>query len=1098
MVVAKEPHPNDIAGGRRRLIVAPSALAEGGSATVTVVPAEAPFATDQTVTLAFASHDTDADAVAPGADYTLSVGGTTLRHRNRTLANDPVFTSPQPHYDLTLPAGWTAITATVTAVDDDEVECYAMFYLLAFRDGALFNGKPMGSDTLTIKKSDQRPQLDSAVIDGNTVTLTFSRALRHVRQPPDTHPYDLYPARLYFWLYTGLERPSYNRHGVPRPRPDQYAETFSLSGRQVVLTFAEPVAADETVWVVYDQLSKYAPLGDGSGGNCGRAVSSFIREATNATPASAHLGATDDAPAMLVADAEAREGRGATLDFAVTLDPAATASVAVDYATRDGTATAGTDYEAASGRLVFEPGRTRKTVSVPLVDDDEADDGETFTLRLYDVSGAHLVDAEAVGTIRNTESPTADEPPPPASLTANFEGLPAEHDGASPFTFLLRFSEPPAVSFRTLRDQSFQVAGGTVQRARRVDGRNDLREIHVAPSSYGEVTVTLAGGRACHAAGGICTADGRRLANTLSATIPGPAAITVADAWVREGTAATIDFTVTLDRTAHGAVTAGADYTATSGTLIFTPGETEQTVTVTVLDDAHDEGEETFTLHLSNATGAALADAAATGTIANRDPLPRAWLARFGRTVAGHVLEAVGERLAAPRAASQVTIGGHRLSRTARAATAAETREAYQRFWEERMRGARRWEQPRTIELDGLVAGSSFNLSATAPGAHEDESADGGRWSVWGRGAWSRFEGSDRHLSLNGTVLTATAGADYERGRLLTGLAVAYSSGDGSFHHSAAPDSGTLKTTLLGVHPYLRLTLHEHLAVWGLFGYAVAGELTLDRAAADPVETGAGMLMGAFGARGTLLPAAATGGFELVATADALLLRMRSEAAADLTATTAEVQRLRLLLRASQRAVPLVGGLLTPDVEVGGRYDGGDAESGAGLVVGGSLRYAQPAWGLTLTAGGKGLLRHESGAFREWGAGGSLRLDPGTPGRGVALRVDPSWGTTGGITAATLWALPDAARLAAPAPAQPQPGARIAAELSYGLDAPGGNGALTPYAGVALADGGTLTWRLGGRLSIDPGLSLSLEGSRGEHAGKAPEHRLELRGTVRY
>lgn len=54
------------------------------------------------------------------------------------------------------------------------------------------------------------------------------------------------------------------------------------------------------------------------------------------------------------------------------------------------------------------------------------------------------------------------------------------------------------------------------------------------------------------------------------------------------------------------------------------------------------------------------------------------------------------------------------------------------------------------------------------------------------------------------------------------------------------------------------------------------------------------------------------------------------------------------------------------------------------------------------------------------------------------------------------------------------------------------------HAGVERAAGGTPAWRLGGRLSIDPGLSLSLEGSRGEDAGKAPEHRLELRGTLRY
>ena len=68
-----------------------------------------------------------------------------------------------------------------------------------------------------------------------------------------------------------------------------------------------------------------------------------------------------------------------------------------------------------------------------------------------------------------------------------------------------------------------------------------------------------------------------------------------------------------------------------------------------VLDDAHDEGEETFTLTLSNPSAERLTDDEATGTIENRDPLPKALLARFGRTAAVHVVEHVEERLQAPR-----------------------------------------------------------------------------------------------------------------------------------------------------------------------------------------------------------------------------------------------------------------------------------------------------------------------------------------------------------------------------------------------------------------------------------------------------------------
>ena len=141
----------------------------------------------------------------------------------------------------------------------------------------------------------------------------------------------------------------------------------------------------------------------------------------------------------------------------------------------------------------------------------------------------------------------------------------------------------------------------------------------------------------------------------------------MADASVEEAAGASLAFVVTLRRAASGTVTvdystadgsaqAGVDYTAATGTLSFHAGESSKTIPVAVLDDAHDEGEETLTLTLSNVSGGRLTDSEATGTIKNRDPLPRALLARFGRTAAVHVAEQVDERIAAPAGA------GHRRS----------------------------------------------------------------------------------------------------------------------------------------------------------------------------------------------------------------------------------------------------------------------------------------------------------------------------------------------------------------------------------------------------------------------------------------------------
>ena len=114
-------------------------------------------------------------------------------------------------------------------------------------------------------------------------------------------------------------------------------------------------------------------------------------------------------PLLSVADAEAAEG--ATLAFTVTLAPAASGEVTVDWTTGDGTATAGSDYTAGSGTLTFAAGETGKSVEVAATADDAEEAPETLTLTLSNPSGARLGDGEATGTVSD---------PGPAPLTGSF------------------------------------------------------------------------------------------------------------------------------------------------------------------------------------------------------------------------------------------------------------------------------------------------------------------------------------------------------------------------------------------------------------------------------------------------------------------------------------------------------------------------------------------------------------------------------------------------------------------------------------------------------------------------------------------------------
>ena len=251
--------------------------------------------------------------------------------------------------------------------------------------------------------------------------------------------------------------------------------------------------------------------------------------------------------------------------------------------------------------------------------------------------------------------------PQPDPITATFSEMPDEHQGSGVFTFELGFSENIKAGFRRIRDKAFTVTGGDITKAqRKTQGSNQNWKITVKPDGSKDVTLTLPETTDCDDDGAICTAEGGMLNHSTTDTVLGPVGISIADAEVEEGTNAVLVFAVALSRaassqltidyaTSDGTATAGADYTATSGMLTIDAGSSSGSIEVGVIDDEHNEGSETFTLTLSNASRGDLTDASATGTITNHDALPKALIARFGRTAAVHIVEQVEERVNAPR-----------------------------------------------------------------------------------------------------------------------------------------------------------------------------------------------------------------------------------------------------------------------------------------------------------------------------------------------------------------------------------------------------------------------------------------------------------------
>ena len=759
--------------------------------------------------------------------------------------------------------------------------------------------------------------------------------------------------------------------------------------------------------------------------------------------------------------------------------------------------------------------------------------GASYTLAAADAGAAFKVRVSFTDDAGFNETllSSATAPGALAPLTAAFLRMPAEHDGAKRFAFEIRFSEEVAGLRLTAVRAALQVTNGKFVAVKRAAaGQSRSITVQVRPNGAEDVTVSLSAMADCSAAGAICTQDGRKLVSALTATVRGPVALSVADARASEADEA-IAFTVSLSRAASGTVTvdyatrdgtakAGKDYTFTRGTLSFAVGELEKTVSVPLLDDAIDEGAETFRLKLMNARGAAIGDGEATGTILNSDPLQTMWLSRFGRTVADHVTAAVSDRLANPLSGAQVTVGGQSVD-LAEAQDHAALTQALDGI--ARVLGGSVGPAPEDDGWPGTGLGLSESpdqgsASGRIPSGREvllgsafhlatDGERSGPGLAAWGRVTVGSFDGEapadGGNVTIDGSVTTGILGADATWKRLLAGVAVSLSEGEGSFDQPGV-DSGTIESTMTTVSPYARFLVNDRLSVWGLAGFGT-GDMTIVQAANDRQperisRSDIEMRLAALGGRGALMEADETSGLDLAMKADAFFVETESDPVSNEGATTATANRVRLALDGSRAFAMAGGGTLTPGLELALRHDGGDAETGAGIELGGRVAYADPETGLSVEGSVRALVAHEDSGYREWGASGAVRLTPGDKGHGLSFRLAPVWGAaSSGVD--RLWSARDAQGLA--------PGTsfeatqRLEGELGYGLGLVGDRFTGTPTLGFGLSDGGRevrIGWRLISVVPNDPGFEVSLDATRREAAnGNAPPaHGVMLRGSIRW
>ena len=326
-------------------------------------------------------------------------------------------------------------------------------------------------------------------------------------------------------------------------------------------------------------------------------------------------------PTLRVNDVSVTEGQAGTAQatFTVTLSPAnATQTVTVNYATANGTAVAGSDYVAAAGALTFDPSVTSRTISVAISGDATFEQNETFFVNLSQPVNAVFGDAQGAGTIVNDDqavTPTLTAGPATVQSGGTITAIVANGPGnLRDWVGLFAINAPDTPNL------GWWYLDGT-------------KNIPVQPLSEGTVVFTAPSTPGTYQVRFFANGGYTRLATSGSIEVlPGPT-LRVNDVSVTEGHTGTAQatFTVTLSpanatqavtvayTTANGSATAGSDYVATNGTLIFDPSVTSRTISVAINGDATYEPNETFFVNLSQPVNAVIGDAQGAGTILNDD-----------------------------------------------------------------------------------------------------------------------------------------------------------------------------------------------------------------------------------------------------------------------------------------------------------------------------------------------------------------------------------------------------------------------------------------------------------------------------------------------
>ena len=316
--------------------------------------------------------------------------------------------------------------------------------------------------------------------------------------------------------------------------------------------------------------------------------------------------------------------------------------VTVDYAVTSltgDTATAGSDYTAATGTLTFAPGQSVKNIPVAITNDTTTEGAEHFHVVLSNPTGGELADPTGLITIGANDQTTVPAP----AISVGPDQLVGEGDGyvdlpvtlSAPSTNTVTADYTTAdVSAAAFTNADYTGVTGTLVFA---PGQT-LKTVRIELTD--DTAVQLMDSFVLKLTGSPTNASIARAWTRIS-IVDNDTVVTTPDIYASDltvdETAGTVSLPVTLGKT-HGqrsnspvtvdyavtsltgdTATAGSDYTAATGTLTFAPGQSVKNIPVAITNDTTTEGAEHFHVVLSNPTGGELADPTGLITIGAND-----------------------------------------------------------------------------------------------------------------------------------------------------------------------------------------------------------------------------------------------------------------------------------------------------------------------------------------------------------------------------------------------------------------------------------------------------------------------------------------------